>query len=127
MSVIRLFWLPELDVDKGALARSGLESSLDKLLNLVVRNLNVHDLLLALWTLEPKDVLRSEGNGVRVHSLAHEAEAAWSHFLAFALNLEVSSLASATTAAASEATEGLLLLLGVRSLAEGSSGALQFY
>jgi hypothetical protein len=56
LGIIRLLWFLEKDVNEGSLTGLGLESGLDQLLDLVIGNLDVHDLLLASSSTQPKNV-----------------------------------------------------------------------
>jgi len=112
LSIIGLFWLPKENVDEGPFTRLGLESGLDKFLNLVVGYFNVHDLFLTLGAGEPEDVFGTKGNGVGVDPFTDKLEPAWRYFLTLAFDLEVpsGSTPTATTTPTSESSKGLLLL-----------------
>jgi hypothetical protein len=118
-----LFWLLEQYVDKGStLSRLGFETGLDKLLNLVVRNFNVHDLFLSFWTFKPENVFGSERNGVWIDSFTNKLETSRRNFLTSAFYLEISSLTTPTSGAESTSK-------GLRSegrLSKGCGRALEF-
>lgn len=116
LGIVGLLGFLEQNVDKGSATGFGLEASLDEFLDLVVGNLDVHNLLLSLGSLEPEDVFGSEGDGVGVDTFTDKLEPSGGHFLSPALYLKVSSL---TTSGGAEA------LLGKVPLAKGVGGALE--